>query len=53
MTILCQERYDQNMVAVTIKALQFEETNLLMRAAVDNFNWDVERFTSDDVLASS
>jgi len=41
------------MVAVTIKALQFDETNLLIRAAVDNFNWDVERFTSDDVLASA
>lgn len=40
------------MVSVTIRALQPEETNLLMRAAVDNFNWDVERFTSHDVLAS-
>ncbi|HJF15044.1 MAG TPA: GNAT family N-acetyltransferase [Enteractinococcus helveticum] len=40
------------MVSITIRALQPEEHDVLIRAAVDNFNWDVERFTSHDVLAS-
>ncbi|WP_310171786.1 GNAT family N-acetyltransferase [Enteractinococcus fodinae] len=40
------------MVSVTIRALRPDEGELLLRATVDNFNWQDERFTASDVLAS-
>ena len=40
------------MVSVTIRALRPDDGELLLRATVDNFNWQDERFTASDVLAS-
>lgn len=40
------------MVSITIRALDADEHDLLLRATVDNFNWDRERFTASDVLLS-
>ena len=40
------------MVSVSIRALRPDEKDLLLRATVENLNWQTERFTTEDILAS-